>query len=99
MATANEHPPAAARRPPAQPGRRPAEVPSWPARARPVVDITARILCLLLGSALVVAGLVGLFTDVGQGPLLIVLAAGLLLLVTPPIVDRIRSRRIGEFDV
>lgn len=99
MANVNEHPPAAARRPTPPPVRRPAEVPSWPVRARPVVDIVARILCLLLGAALVVAGLVGLFTDVDQGPLLIVLVAGLLLLIVPSIVDRIRSMRIGEFEV
>lgn len=99
MANVNQHPPAAARRPPAQPDRRPREIPSWPVRARPVVDIVARILCLLLGAALVVAGLVGLFTDVGQGPLIVVLAAGLLLLIMPSIVDRIRRMRIGEFEV
>jgi len=99
MANVNEHPPAAARRPAPPPGRRPAAVPSWPVRARPVVDIVTRILCLLLGGALVVAGLVGLFTDVGQGPLLIVLAAGLLLLIIPSIVDRIRSMRVREYEV
>lgn len=78
---------------------RPGDGPSWPAKARPVVDIAARILCLLLGGALVVAGVVGLFTDVGEIPLITVLAAGLLLLITPSIVDRIRRLKPGAFEV
>jgi hypothetical protein len=57
------------------------------------------MLCLLLGGALVVAGLVGLFVDVGQGELIIVLAAGLLLLIMPSIVDSIRSLKLGPFEV
>ena len=78
---------------------RPGDAPSWTVKARPVVDITARILCLLLGAALVVAGVVGLFTDVGDGALITVLAAGLLLLIMPSIVDRIRRLRLGAFEV
>jgi hypothetical protein len=68
-------------------------------KARPVVDVSARILCLVLGGALLVAGLVGLFTGVGEGPLVTVLAAGLLLVIMPSIVDRIRSMKLGEFEV
>src|SRR5690348_9109632 len=59
------------------PGRRPVEPPAWTVKARPVVDVLSRILCLVIGGALLVAGLVGLFTGVGQGPLITVLAAGL----------------------
>ncbi|GAA3127024.1 hypothetical protein JOF29_007758 [Kribbella aluminosa] len=43
------------------------EPPGWAVKARPVVDVAGRILCLVLGGALVVAGLVGLFTGVGEG--------------------------------
>jgi hypothetical protein len=68
-------------------------------KARPVVDVLSRILCLLIGGALLVAGLVGLFTGVGQGPLITVLAAGLLLVIMPSIVDRIRRLKLGEFEV
>lgn len=73
--------------------------PTWTVKARPVVDVSSRILCLVIGGALLVAGLVGLFTGVGQGPLITVLAAGLLLVIMPSIVDRIRSMRLGEFEV
>ncbi|WP_157997169.1 hypothetical protein [Kribbella rubisoli] len=68
-------------------------------KARPVVDVSSRILCLVIGGALLVAGLVGLFTGVGQGPLITVLAAGLLLVIMPSIVDRIRRLKFGEFEV
>ncbi|MGW7682781.1 hypothetical protein ACWGID_18725 [Kribbella sp. NPDC054772] len=73
--------------------------PAWAAKARPVVDVVARILCLLLGGALLVAGIVGLFTGVSEGQLVTVLAAGLLLLVMPSIVDRIRTMKLGSFEV
>lgn len=71
----------------------------WTVRARPVVDVAGRILCLLLGGALLVAGLVALFTGVGEGQLVTVLAAGLLLIVMPSIVDRIRTLKLGKFEV
>lgn len=75
------------------------EPPAWAAKARPVVDVAGRILCLVLGAALLVAGLVGIFTGVDEGPLVTVLAAGLLLIVMPSIVDRIRSLKLGQFEV
>jgi hypothetical protein len=77
----------------------PTDTAAWTAKARPVVDIAARILCLLLGGALLVGGLVSLFTGVDKGQLVIVLAAGLLLIVMPSIVDRIRTMRLGQFEV
>jgi hypothetical protein len=40
-----------------------------------------------------------LFTDIGEGPLLTALTAGVLLLIMPSIVDRIRSLKLGEFEV
>ncbi len=75
------------------------DAPAWTVRARPVVDVSARILCLVIGGGLLVAGLVGLFTGVGEGQLVTVLTAGLLLLVMPSIVDRVRSMRLGQFEV
>jgi len=87
--------------PPARvaPRGRPVDPPAWTVKARPVVDVSSRILCLVIGGALLVAGLVGLFTGVGQGPLITVLAAGLLLVIMPSIVDRIRRMKLGEFEV
>jgi hypothetical protein len=64
-----------------------------------VVDVSSRILCLVIGGALLIAGLVGLFTGVGEGQLVTVLAAGLLLIVMPSIVDRIRTLKLGTFEV
>lgn len=83
----------------AAPDRRSIDAPTWTVKARPVVDVSARILCLVIGGALLVAGLVGLFTGVGEGPLITVLAAGLLLVIMPSIVDRIRRMKLGEFEV
>ncbi|MEU4197773.1 hypothetical protein AB0E69_38160 [Kribbella sp. NPDC026611] len=73
--------------------------PGWTVTARPMIDVAGRILCLVLGAALLVAGLVGLFTGATEGELLIVLAAGLLLLVMPSIVDRLVKLRAGQFEV
>ncbi|MFI5693206.1 hypothetical protein ACIA58_15270 [Kribbella sp. NPDC051586] len=81
------------------PARRSVDAPAWTVKARPVVDVSSRILCLVIGGALLVAGLVGLFTGVGEGPLLIVIVAGLLLVIMPSIVDRIRRMKLGEFEV
>jgi hypothetical protein len=75
------------------------DAPAWTVKARPVVDVSSRILCLVLGGGLLVGGLVGLFTDVGEGQLITVLAAGLLLLVMPSIVDWIGSLKLGPFEV
>ncbi|MFF0345276.1 hypothetical protein [Kribbella sp. NPDC004875] len=86
--------------PPAVPARATArDTPTWATKARPVVDVSARIACLVLGGALLVAGIVGLFTGVSEGQLVTVVAAGLLLLVMPSIVDRIRSMKLGAFEV
>jgi len=46
-----------------------------------------------------VTGLVGLFSDVDEAILALVLAVGVLLLITPSIVDRIRSMKPGQFEV
>ncbi|TCC23510.1 hypothetical protein [Kribbella speibonae] len=75
------------------------DAPGWTVKARPVVDVSSRILCLVIGGGLLVGGLVGLFTEVGEGQLITVVAAGLVLLVMPSIVDRVRSMRLGQFEV
>ena len=81
------------------PVRRQSDAPTWTQTARPVLDIAARILCLTIGAALLIAGLVGLFTDVGEAELVTALAAGLLLLIMPAIIDRLRRIRLGQFEV
>jgi hypothetical protein len=55
--------------------------------------------CLLAGVGVLVTGLVGIFSDVDEVVLALVLAVGVLLLVTPSIVDGIRSMKHGQFEV
>ena len=43
--------------------------------------------------------IVGLFVDVRRQALIPVLAAGFLLVITPSIVDRLRSRKVGYFEI
>ncbi|MFG1812437.1 hypothetical protein ACGFIF_01620 [Kribbella sp. NPDC049174] len=72
---------------------------SWLDQAPRVLDVAARVVCLLAGVGLLVTGLVGLFSDVDESVLALVLALGVLLLIAPSIVDRIRAMRLGQFEV
>lgn len=72
---------------------------AWLDQAPRTLDVAARVVCLLAGVGVLVTGLVGLFSDVDEGVLALVLAVGVLLLVTPSIVDRIRSMKLGQFEV
>ncbi|TCO35545.1 hypothetical protein EV652_101427 [Kribbella steppae] len=72
---------------------------SWLDQAPRTLDVAARAVCLLAGVGLLVTGLVGLFSDVDEGVLALVLGIGVLLLITPSIIDRIRSTRLGQFEV
>lgn len=72
---------------------------AWLDQAPRTLDVAARFVCLLAGVGLLVAGLVGMFSDVDEAVLALVLAIGVLLLVTPSIVDRIRAMKLGQFEV
>jgi hypothetical protein len=100
--------------PPAPGSRRPSAAPSRPAadsarsrRARQPwaesagkrLDVIARIACLSAGLALLVAAIVALFVDADNAALIPVLAAGFLLVLTPAVVDRLRSRKSGYYEV
>ncbi|MEJ1110938.1 MULTISPECIES: hypothetical protein [unclassified Kribbella] len=72
---------------------------SWLDQAPRILDVAARVVCLLAGVGVLVTGLVGLFSDVDEAVLAMVLAVGVLLLITPSIVDRIRAMKLGQFEV
>ena len=109
MSDPNQYPPAPAAQPgrppqrpapaPPRPPGRAGDAPAWTSKARPVLDVAARILCLALGAALLIAGLVGLFTGVTQGQLVTVLIVGFLLVLMPAIVDRLRSLKTRHFEI
>lgn len=67
----------------------------WLAIAPKVLDVVTRTVCLLAGFALLVSGVVGLFTETDTGALIAVLVAGALLLLLPSIVDRLSSGAVG----
>lgn len=48
---------------------------------------------------MLVTSIVALFADVDRTSLFAVLVAGLLLLIMPTVVDRIRTQRLGQFEV
>jgi len=60
-----------------------------------VLDAAARTACLVAGFALLVSGVIGLFTEADTGALIAVLVAGAFLLLLPPIVDRLSSASVG----
>jgi hypothetical protein len=72
---------------------------AWLDQAPRTLDVAARVVCLLAGVGVLVTGLVGIFSDVDEVVLALVLAVGVLLLVTPSIVDGIRSMKHGQFEV
>ena len=71
----------------------------WAESAGKRLDVIARIACLSAGLALLVAAIVALFVDSDDAALIPVLAAGFLLVLTPAVVDRLRSRRAGYFEI
>jgi hypothetical protein len=72
---------------------------SWVETAGPRIDAIARIACLSAGCALVVAAIVALFVDTDTGALIAVLVAGVVLVLLPSVVDRLRSFRAGQFEI
>ena len=91
---------------PADPSRRPANASQarrvrqpWAESAGKRLDVIARIACLSAGLALLVAAIVALFVNSDDAALIPVLAAGFLLVLTPAVVDRLRSRRAGHFEI
>ena len=72
---------------------------AWLAIAPNVLDVVYRTICLLAGFALVVSGVVGLFTGADTGALIAVLVAGAVLLLLPSIVDRLGSAAVGSVTI
>lgn len=71
----------------------------WLAIAPKVLDVVYRTICLLAGFALIVSGVVGLFTGADTGALIAVLVAGAVLLLLPSIVDRLSSVAVGSVTI
>lgn len=72
---------------------------SWAETAGPRIDVIARIVCLSAGCALVVAAIVGLFVDTDTTALIAALTAGVVLVLLPSVVDRLRSFRARQFEI
>lgn len=85
-------------RPPTDPSRSRRARQPWESAGKRL-DIIARIACLSAGLALLVAAIVALFVDSDDAALIPVLAAGFLLVLLPTVVDRLRSRRAGYFEI
>lgn len=71
----------------------------WLAIAPKVLDVVYRTICLLAGFALIVSGVVGLFTGADTGALIAILVAGAVLLLLPSIVDRLSSVAVGSVTI
>jgi hypothetical protein len=77
----------------------PATRTSWLETAGPRIDMIARIVCLSAGCVLVAAAIVGLFVDVDVEGLIAVLAAGVVLVLLPSVVGRLRKFKAGQFEI
>jgi hypothetical protein len=70
----------------------------WSRKLPNVLDLSARGVSLALGAGLVVSGAVGFFTGHSDG-LTMILVIGLLMILIPAIVDRLKSFEINQLKV
>jgi hypothetical protein len=70
----------------------------WNQKAPRILDLSARGVSLTLGAGLVVSGAVGFFTGHNDG-LTMLLVIGLLMILVPAIVDRLKSFEFNQLKV